>query len=305
VVPDRAHGPGPVFVGGTGRSGTTIAGELIGHSATYELIPVEVRFHADLGGLPDLVMRRVTVEQFVESMKTRWYWREPSARGTPRGLHTFVEKDAFEDALARLQAGFPRDSRAAANRLIHDLLDPVAEGAGKPFWVEMTPPVLRVMPVLEKLLPDARFVHMIRDGRDVATSVVLRSWGPNDFASALDWWARTMIAIGRAEANTPSHRVLRLRLEAFVGPQREVAYQRLCNFLGVGDSGMRAFFDESVTRAGARIGRWRKNRDADEIAEVDKLYRATVARLEDAGVSMPVHDHVDTLPTTAAGRHDR
>jgi len=289
VTADRAHTPtpGPVFVGGTGRSGTTIIGQLIGHSATYELIPVEVRFHSDSGGLPDLVMGRVIVEQFVESMKSRWYWREPSARGTPRGLHTFVEKDAFEDALARLHADFPTDSHTAARRLIHDLLDPVAERAGKPSWVEMTPPVVRAMPVLEKLIPDARFVHMIRDGRDVATSVVRRPWGPNDFASAMDWWARTMIAIGRAEVNTPSQRVLRLRLEALVGPDREVAYQRLCDFLGVGDLSMRAFFDESVTRAGARIGRWRKNRDADEIAEVDKLYRAAVARLEDAGVSMP------------------
>jgi Sulfotransferase family len=288
VAVDRAHAPGPIFVGGTGRSGTTIAGQLIGHSAAYELIPSEVRFHTDSGGLPDLLRGRVTVEQFVDSMRTRWYWREPGAGGNPRGLHSFVEKDAFEEALARLQAGFRSDSRMATARLIHDLLDPVADRAGKPSWVEMTPPAARAMSFLAQVLPDARFVHMIRDGRDVATSVVPRTWGPNDFAGAMDWWADKMIAIGRAEAKTPAGRVLRLRIEALVGGQRDVAYQRLCDFLEVGDDpGMRAFFDESVTSAGARIGRWRTNRGADEIAEMEKLYRAAVARLEDAAVSMP------------------
>ena len=39
-----------VFVGGTGRSGTTIVAQLIGHSAAYELGPIEVRFHTDRHG---------------------------------------------------------------------------------------------------------------------------------------------------------------------------------------------------------------------------------------------------------------
>jgi hypothetical protein len=260
---------------------------MIGNSATFELIPVEVRFHADSGGLPDLLNGRVSIEQFIDSMKTRWYWREPGARGAPRGLHSFLEKEAFEEALTRLHAGFVRSPYRAAARLIHDLLDPVAERAGKPFWVEMTPPVARSMPLLAELLPDARFVHMIRDGRDVASSVVPRSWGPNDFASAMQWWADKMIAIGKAEANMPSQRLLRLRIETLVGPERDVAYQRLCDFLWVGDDpGMRAFFAESVTSAGARIGRWRRHLSTDEIATTDKLYRAAVARLDRAGVSL-------------------
>jgi hypothetical protein len=277
----------PVFVGGTGRSGTTIAAQLIGQSAYYELVPIEVRFHADSGGLPDLVRGRVDVDRFIETMTTRWYWREASRNG-PRGIHVVAERPVFEAALARMRETFARNPVAAAGQLVHDLLDPVARRAGKPSWVEMTPPVAGAMASLGQIIPNARFIHMIRDGRDVACSVVPRVWGPNDLPTALKWWADKMIAIGRAEAQVPAKRVLRLRIESLVGPQRDAAYDRLRSFLGIGaDPGMRAFFDTSVTSAKARMGRWRKDRDAGEIAEIEKLYKIAIARLRKAGVSVP------------------
>jgi outer membrane protein assembly factor BamB len=44
---------GPVFVGGTGRSGTTVVGQMLGEHPEYAAVPVEVRFHTEAGGVKD------------------------------------------------------------------------------------------------------------------------------------------------------------------------------------------------------------------------------------------------------------
>ena len=53
----RSHVPGPLFVGGTGRSGTTVVARILGsHPDTY-MIPIEVRLIVDDDALCDLVAR--------------------------------------------------------------------------------------------------------------------------------------------------------------------------------------------------------------------------------------------------------
>jgi cytidylate kinase len=51
-------GLAPIFVGGTGRSGTTIVARLLAEQPGYMLIPIELRVHAAPGGLSDLLERR-------------------------------------------------------------------------------------------------------------------------------------------------------------------------------------------------------------------------------------------------------
>ena len=52
-----------------------------------------------------------------------------------------------------------------------------AEREGKPRWGEKTPAYVRHMPAIAAELPEARFVHLIRDGRDVAVSRRRRGMG--------------------------------------------------------------------------------------------------------------------------------
>ena len=65
-----------------------------------------------------------------------------------------------------------------------------ASKQGKERWGDKTPGYVRSMRLVQKVLPEARFVHIIRDGRDVALSLVPRSWGPSTFAEAADNWRR-------------------------------------------------------------------------------------------------------------------
>ena len=131
--------------------------------------------------------------------------RRPNSNGQ-RGLHVIASWLEFREALDRFRERAPRDRHSSAGELVHALFDPVAARAGKDSWVEMSPPVIKVADHLAEALPTARFIHMARDGRDVASSVVKRGWGPNDLISGISWWADEMIAAQHAVANVAGER---------------------------------------------------------------------------------------------------
>jgi hypothetical protein len=63
-----------------------------------------------------------------------------------------------------------------------------AEKQGKTRWGDKTPGYLRYMDQIELVLPEARFIHLIRDGRDVALSVLPMNWGPESITEAAELW---------------------------------------------------------------------------------------------------------------------
>src|SRR5712692_7798046 len=65
-----------------------------------------------------------------------------------------------------------------------------AERFGKPRWGDKSPGYSVYMRLIQSLLPEARFIHIIRDGRDIALSATkLRpSADPNKFARTAALW---------------------------------------------------------------------------------------------------------------------
>ena len=51
---------------------------------------------------------------------------------------------------------------------------------GKERWGDKTPLYMQYLPLLERLFPDARFVHLVRDGRDAALSFLSVPRGDHD-----------------------------------------------------------------------------------------------------------------------------
>jgi hypothetical protein len=59
---------------------------------------------------------------------------------------------------------------------------------GKPRWGDKSPPYTWKAKRIQRALPEAHFIHLIRDGRDVALSLSEVSWGPGDVqAAAIKW----------------------------------------------------------------------------------------------------------------------
>jgi len=179
----------------------------------------------------------------------------------------------------------------------------LAAGDGGRRFVEKNPENCFVVPFLVRTFPDARFVQIIRDGRDVAVSHAEKpwlsaksagtgqrgrggqAWGPwarwwverdraEEFAIASDltrtaWsWRRFTDSARTALAELPPERVLTVRYEDVVQhPERAAA--TIAAFFGHAEPP--APLLAALRRADtSSIGRWRTALDADGLADVER-----------------------------------
>jgi hypothetical protein len=124
------------------------------------------------------------------------------------------------------------------------LFDRYGAGRGKRLVGDKTPGYVREIGLLHDLFQDVRFVHLVRDGRDVCLSALgwerqaehfrrrFPSWDDAPVATAALWW-RWHVLHGRRAGRALRPGLYReLRYEALVAdPER--ACRRLCGFLGV------------------------------------------------------------------------
>jgi hypothetical protein len=133
----------------------------------------------------------------------------------------------------RLTVGMPIGAAIATVYLVY------AEERCKPRWGDKTPMYMQNLRLLERLFPDALFVHLIRDGRDAALSflemprgLVTETWMhprmPVDFACQ---WRTEVVAARRLGRRVGSH-YLEVRYEDLVA-NVEPALRRICSFAGL------------------------------------------------------------------------
>jgi hypothetical protein len=254
-----------LFTGGTGRSGTTILGVLLGkHPAIWATLPREMRILTDEGGLLDLVIggtryswlpRPIKRKAFLGKIKGDW-WLRVGPDGTPRGLHRGVDRTEFEVALKLFEDGAgPLLKRSQA--LVSNLFDPPARRHGASMWVDTTPANAMHAHRILKLLPDARLIQVVRDGRDAASSVLTKNWGPNDPMKALEWWRNRMIWSHEGVSKAPAARVMTIRLEDLLIHERDSTYKQMLDFLGLEDhQEMSTFFNTTMSAENGHPGRW-------------------------------------------------
>ena len=243
--------PKIVFVGGTGRSGTHVLGELIGHHRRYALVPIESRFHVNPQGFPGPARRRGDAEQFVDKLRRFWWWRIPAgqplpalapglALGARRAASTRrCPRTASRRAVARFEAARRTASRwtLACRRLFLDLLWPIADEAGKPRLVEMSTHNVAHAPELARLFPDAKLVHIVRDGRDAGSSKVGKR--QKDAPPARRRRGRRLVARAASSGRSarsprpPTSFALTLSLDELAAGDRDARVRAPPGFLGI------------------------------------------------------------------------
>lgn len=106
-----------------------------------------------------------------------------------------------------------------------------AEVQGKPRWGEKTPGHVRTMTELARTLPELHFIHVIRDGRDVALSYSEVWFGPGkDPRDAATFW-RDRIVNARTEAKALPH-YMEVRYEELVRDP-EAVLREIGEFIGL------------------------------------------------------------------------
>ena len=134
-----------------------------------------------------------------------------------------------DELLRRLEA-IPRFNAPDALRAFFRLY---AEREGKPRWGDKTPDYVRRMKKIERTLPEARFIHLIRDGRDAGLSHNARIGrrGVREPLPATDLARRWAKRIEKAREDAADLRgYLELRYEDLVADP-EPALRRVCELI--------------------------------------------------------------------------
>jgi len=157
----------PIFIVGNGRSGTTMLGQILtkanvgvsfeGHFVVKALkkFGMDIKSHSELENLIMFILG-------FESSK--------------RFNFTLDSKD------------YNLDKKLTTRRVLTDALEKIANKHPELVWIEKTPHYVNDLDLIFEVFPDAKIIWMLRDGRDVASSVFKKSWGANNsFYAAKDW----------------------------------------------------------------------------------------------------------------------
>jgi hypothetical protein len=149
------------------------------------------------------------------------------------GPYDFV-MDSYGNSLSDVQGLF--------RQLIDGLTDKFRRAEGKQRWAEKTPQNVQYMVTLGEIFPEAQFIHMLRDGRDVACSLVTMNWSRPETGLRLEFtrtmgnaakhWRDTVVTAHRqSEHPSLAGRVLEVRYEALV-TETDATMHRVLEFLG-------------------------------------------------------------------------
>lgn len=106
-----------------------------------------------------------------------------------RDYHRFYRLGIDERAVRRAA-----DTADTYAQFVAGLYAEFAQRAGKPLAGEKTPDYVRRLPMLHALFPRAKSVHIVRDGRNVALSLL--DWAtPTKGPGRLDLWRREPVAV--------------------------------------------------------------------------------------------------------------
>ncbi len=128
--------------------------------------------------------------------------------------------------------------RSILKSYLDQLLDPVLGNlpAGELF-LEKTPDNILYLPQIFELLPKARVIHVLRDARDVVSSLTareawLRSWAPSDARNAAAFWVKRINAVRAAMPSIPARQFHEIRYETLLESPVEVM-RGTADFLGL------------------------------------------------------------------------
>lgn len=269
----RQTGHGLAFVGGAPRSGTTLLQNMLDS-------------HPHVLGLPEFIA-------LPEIMEVRDY------------LHDLVDREWIDRICTH------QDIDASVARLIRELLlARVPEDPAIRLVTEKTPEDIFVFEALQAVLPEARFVVVVRDPRAVVASLLKvrrrflamgRMPAPRTrtLRAATTSTTDALDSAGRAR-RAASDRILAVRYEDLVRePERET--RRVVEFLGLswsGDMTTPSRFDHPGEKAITLSGAWYDaasfNQDPDP-SRADR-WRSTMSPLTQAVVATHVTRHVDPGP---------
>ncbi|NIO08839.1 MAG: sulfotransferase [Deltaproteobacteria bacterium] len=210
----------PVFITGSERSGTTLIMAILGchpRLAVPEVSWYYPRFRPYLftyGDLENSDNFKVLCDEMVHGLRTP-YWDMK------------VNPDTFADEIMTLARKYEQSFAG----VFCAMLQRYAQEVSKPRWGEKTPYNLFFVGEILQDFPNAQFIFIYRDGRDVSAEFLEASFGPTNIYCAAELWHMGQQAVKPWRETLPKDQWLDIKYEEFVrSPVPQL--KRLCEFLG-------------------------------------------------------------------------
>lgn len=280
----------PVFIGGTGHCGTSLLGAMM--METPHVFPffepdglhrIFIDYFLRVRVVPYRLFRGLYGRRVSIALRhaAQWY-RACDAETLDREL----APAAVQAAMNRAFAGCRKraDYAARFDDFLDYLLGGLVRRCGRRRWCIKQPGYLyEHLDLIHALHPSLRFVHIVRDGRDVVASVMAqhpkrgRDRG-RGFRRAVRLWSRTLERGNAAESSVPRGQCLTIRFEDLVAEPvatlRQL-YEFIGEDLGVGE-------DHFALRGSSRgnnfdlrrthIGRYRTQLTGEQIGLIEGRY---------------------------------
>jgi len=229
----RAQVEEPVFIVGSERSGTTLLRLMLSHHPEIECAP-EFEF----------LVEQMTPEEGYPALPAYHAWLETNRIFLPHRLKIDTELSYPELVKSFLEQYCDRSAKPMRGATCHKHFDR-----------------------LLRIWPDARFVHLLRDGRDVARSCIGMGWAGNVWHGA-QRWLDAEVLWDRLKQRTPKGHVYELHYEDLISdPEDQLG--KLCEFLGTSYSAAMMDYEQGSTYSRpdpSLVEQWRRKLSSRELA---------------------------------------
>lgn len=202
----------PVFIGGCGRSGTTLLGAILGSHSDCLTIP-EFQFKLNIIQACNHKTHLHTDTNEILKDKRFKIWR--------------INVDA-----ENLQENLAKSAIHTVDFFVKKYAESINSSKSPKLWLDHTPTNMKYAKTLLEVFPQAKFIHIVRDGRAVASSVIPLDWGPNTITKAASWWVEHMAYGLAAESFLGKDKIIRIKYEDLISEPEETV-KNLCSYLDI------------------------------------------------------------------------
>jgi hypothetical protein len=201
------------FIVGSARSGTTLLRIML-NAHPDVAVPPESRFITELWRGEN----EVDVEEFLTRLRDHRRFK------------------LWDLPIKEVRAELPGPTASYAEA-IEAAYRAYAKHRDKNVYGDKTPRYVENVPFLADLWPEGKFIHQIRDGRNVALSYADVPFGPTDVAAAARLW-KSRVCAGKEAGQALPGRYMEIRYEDFI-EDLESSAKLICDFLAIDfDEGM-------------------------------------------------------------------
>ncbi|GAB4236171.1 MAG: sulfotransferase [Stanieria sp.] len=219
----------PIFIFGSARSGTSLLSRIIGahpriaipfESHLYNTFYPWLKFYGDLNLTKN---RERLVDDILSTEVMRDWMPRPERQQILEAIESFDKLNA--------SPGLKSQGTVHFHEVVNALMNTWTHAQGKQRWGEKTPWHVFYWSEILEAFPNAKIIHIVRDGRDAALSWKQARFGPKHIYLLAKRWVHYLDVIEQMRKVIDPNAFFELRYEDLL-THPETLTRQICHFLG-------------------------------------------------------------------------